>query len=946
MLLSTCGGKTPGVSVMILPETVDLAPLTSQQFQVTVNGTLHQEVIWTLRTIDHLEESLAGTLDSTGFYTAANSIPPSAQNYIVIQATSTVDATKLAEAVVQIIPYPIVPGYGPSSGGTTVQISGEGFSTATPPIVTFGGIEANVAVQTEVLIFAQTPAHAIGPVDVKITQTTTDNKTVEITYPSAFKYSASAVQFSGGTLLNPCYYQPGLVEAVDLDPGTGDDCKKYDLIALCETQNQLGVIPSLDPLKPPQLFQIFGSYGLNWKITDLNGDGYPEIIINHGKTLTVLANKGVTPDSTLCGTWQGFTSYEITLPELEVTGTASGFEIADWINNDDNPDLAFAVYAQDKVIVLNGTASAPYFLTDAPTTLSIASAADGPIDVAAANFNGGGLDLLVSLSSYTAVPGFGVFSGDGNSLDPSGLYYKLDPDNEPGTGVGQIAVAEITGGNSSQEVIVAMPHTDPVLAGLSWGGSTFISIDSSPFTGSTAGYYLYAGAFNADEPQDIASHSLTPSSSFDILWGSTDSENALKSYTAAMTIDHLALKDVIGNDGIAEAIISGPDSAYVMVEHGYLDEGENYPDFGPLPTALAYEPSGVVVVPLGADAQDTVVVTLPDYGLTLLPKPISSGSQNTQILLLTDRHFIRVISADFNNIDTAPDLIVLHDGSDPEPPSLWFLLSNENGFRDPVEVAILLSGDDDQDQVRDIITGDFDGDGALDLFVAFGDGYPNPQGAIGVIWGLDTQDLEQDAIPLSPEIEILAERMIPADLDNDGDLDIVLIDQSSNQIHILENLGDTSFELTTQSPIQVGDSPRDVAIKDINGDAIPDIVVLAREVLPSAIFRTEVDVLLNVGGLQYSSPARHRISGEPFALAIGDLNADGIPDIAVTTFNPPSVILFPGLENGQFIDPFLLVAGADPRGLGLIDFNEDGLLDIVVADGESQALRRLENVSQ
>ena len=72
------------------------------------------------------------------------------------------------------------------------------------------------------------------------------------------------------------------------------------------------------------------------------------------------------------------------------------------------------------------------------------------------------------------------------------------------------------------------------------------------------------------------------------------------------------------------------------------------------------------------------------------------------------------------------------------------------------------------------------------------------------------------------------------------------------------------------------------------------------------------------------------MGGGPFDLAVGDLNRDGKPDIAVANADSNAVTLLFGTGNGLFSAPIDIPVAENPRGLALGDFNRDGILDIIV----------------
>lgn len=69
---------------------------------------------------------------------------------------------------------------------------------------------------------------------------------------------------------------------------------------------------------------------------------------------------------------------------------------------------------------------------------------------------------------------------------------------------------------------------------------------------------------------------------------------------------------------------------------------------------------------------------------------------------------------------------------------------------------------------------------------------------------------------------------------------------------------------------------------------------------------------------------------EPRAVAIGDLNGDGHPDIAVACAADSFVALFFGHGDGTFEPRVDLVAGTNPLSIGIVDWDQDGKNDFLV----------------
>jgi hypothetical protein len=72
---------------------------------------------------------------------------------------------------------------------------------------------------------------------------------------------------------------------------------------------------------------------------------------------------------------------------------------------------------------------------------------------------------------------------------------------------------------------------------------------------------------------------------------------------------------------------------------------------------------------------------------------------------------------------------------------------------------------------------------------------------------------------------------------------------------------------------------------------------------------------------------------KPGAVAIADLNGDGIPDLLIANSGSNDLLVYLGLGNGQFsAQPLAFAVGTDPVGLAVADLTGDGIPDVAVAD--------------
>ena len=116
-----------------------------------------------------------------------------------------------------------------------------------------------------------------------------------------------------------------------------------------------------------------------------------------------------------------------------------------------------------------------------------------------------------------------------------------------------------------------------------------------------------------------------------------------------------------------------------------------------------------------------------------------------------------------------------------------------------------LDGDGDQDLITANRTGGADESGSVSIFLNNGDGSFAPANHLPLLPG--------DEYPRSIAV---------ADLDGDGDLDLVTANWLSASATIFVNDGSGAFELM---PLTTFQNPTAVAAADLNGDALPEIII-------------------------------------------------------------------------------------------------------------------------
>ncbi len=174
-------------------------------------------------------------------------------------------------------------------------------------------------------------------------------------------------------------------------------------------------------------------------------------------------------------------------------------------------------------------------------------------------------------------------------------------------------------------------------------------------------------------------------------------------------------------------------------------------------------------------------------------------------------------------------------------------------------------------------------------------------------------------------------KLIVVDLNLDGKLDLAGIPTNGgNTVNLLFGNGDgtfappVSFLLPSQAQYGIN-----LASGDLNGDGIPDLAVLTN----NGSVNTSLITFLNTGKGSFGPPSAYPVAFDSNYLALANLNGDKYMDAVVSPYlqgSAVSILLNEG--NGALLDGEVISTAQQPQFMVSGDFNGDGKPDLATVN--------------
>jgi len=170
------------------------------------------------------------------------------------------------------------------------------------------------------------------------------------------------------------------------------------------------------------------------------------------------------------------------------------------------------------------------------------------------------------------------------------------------------------------------------------------------------------------------------------------------------------------------------------------------------------------------------------------------------------------------------------------------------------------------------------------------------------------------------------------DLDEDGFVDAVCVDQFQKKVVFMRGQGDGTFVNVGQVPLTPSqvETAGFLLIDDFDANGLLDVVTTVNEA-------GEVQLMRNVGSLPFTGPQAGDtvpVGADPLGFDAADVDGDGVLDIVVANSGENSFQVLLGRGTGGFATAAPIATPYRPLVVLVEELDGDGHLDVAVSTGE------------
>jgi len=170
---------------------------------------------------------------------------------------------------------------------------------------------------------------------------------------------------------------------------------------------------------------------------------------------------------------------------------------------------------------------------------------------------------------------------------------------------------------------------------------------------------------------------------------------------------------------------------------------------------------------------------------------------------------------------------------------------------------------------------------------------------------------------------------------NDDRVDLVVLNRNDGTVSLLP--GDGSGGFGPEQRINISTDPvsitgYDLVSEDLNGDGFLDLAIA--HIQGNFFSPSGVTVLLNNQDGGFTTPQYYETGRLPNDLAVGDVNGDNIADLVVVNLGDSTISILLGTGTGVLEPPQTISTISNAATIALADFNEDNRPEILVLSND------------